>query len=508
MMAHQLEAHKAHDLLPGVHDLQAYVQEAAAQGAPAHEVEHGIWRRILALGRTALGQFFDLQGMGDLGPTLELPDDRTVPRLDAVHTRNYRSIFGDFSLRRTAYGTREGQKIEFVPLDTRLQLPESDYSYLLQEWDMTLGCESSFGRVAATLEEVLGLKQSVDSLERMSRQMAELVGPFRASRPRPAEDEEGPVVVTQADGKGVVIRRAAAEPKIQGHRRKGQKAKKKRMATVGTIYTIARAQRTAEEVIESLFRDPKAQASRPDRNAVPRPEPLHKHVWASLSYEQEGREVRGTDEVFSWLRAELALRNPDQRKETVHLMDGQESLWEAAAEYLPRANVVEELDFLHVTPRVWEAAHLFFKEGSDAATAFVRERLKRILEGEVSGVVRGLRAMGTRRHLGATKRKRLETICGYFQKNAARMRYDEYLAKGYPIASGVIEGACRHYVKDRMERAGMHWTLVGAQAMLDVRSEYLNGDWTGFHKYRIQSETERLYPHQERLDELSWPVAA
>jgi hypothetical protein len=116
--------------------------------------------------------------------------------------------------------------------------------------------------------------------------------------------------------------------------------------------------------------------------------------------------------------------------------------------------------------------------------------------------------MGTRRHLGATKRKRLETICGYFQKNASRMHYEEYLAKGYPIASGVIEGACRHSVKDRMERAGMHWTLLGAQAMLYVRSEYLNGDWTGFHKYRIQGETERLYPRRERLDEIPWPVAA
>jgi hypothetical protein len=506
MLAHDLEARKAHDLIPGVQDLQAFVQQAAAQGTPAHEVERGIWRRILALGHTALGQFFDLQGTGDLGPTLELPGDRTVQRLDEVHTRNYRSLFGDFPLGRTAYGSREGQKIEFVPLDSRLQLPESDYSYVLQEWDLMLGCESSFGRVAATLEEVLGLKQSVDSLERMSRQMASTVSSFREGRPRPEEDEEAAVVVTQADGKGVVIRRAADEPKIQGHRRKGQKAKKKRMAIVGTIYTIDRVMRTADDVIESLFRDP--QASRPPLRIVPRPEPLHKHVWASLSYEQDGQDVCGTDEVVSWLSAELALRNPDQGKETVHLMDGQESLWAATAEYLPRANVVEEWDFLHVTPRVWEAAHLFFREGSDEATAFVRERLKRLLEGQVSGVVRGLRAMGTRRRLGAAKRKRLEVICGYFRKNAPRMRYDDYLAKGYPIASGVIEGACRHYVKDRMERAGMHWTVSGAQAMLDVRSEYLNGDWPGFQRYRIGRETERLYPHRVLLDAMPWPVAA
>ncbi len=77
------------------------------------------------------------------------------------------------------------------------------------------------------------------------------------------------------------------------------------------------------------------------------------------------------------------------------------------------------------------------------------------------------------------------------------MRYDEYLAKGYPIASGVIEGACRHLVKDRMERAGMHWTIVGAQAMLDVRSVHLSGQWAAFQQHRIARATERLYPYRQ-----------
>src|SRR5271168_530591 len=105
--------------------------------------------------------------------------------------------------------------------------------------------------------------------------------------------------------------------------------------------------------------------------------------------------------------------------------------------------------------------------------------------------------MGTKRKLKGTKAKRLRVLCGYLKKNARRMRYDVYLEKGYPIASGVIEGACRHYVKDRLERAGMHWTKEGAQAMLDVRSEYLNGDWQAFQAYRINQETTRLYPDRQ-----------
>jgi hypothetical protein len=85
------------------------------------------------------------------------------------------------------------------------------------------------------------------------------------------------------------------------------------------------------------------------------------------------------------------------------------------------------------------------------------------------------------------------------------MRYDVYLAAGYPIASGVIEGACRHMVKDRMERSGMRWTLESAQAMLDVRSTYINGDWDTFMKYRIEKETQRLYPHRELVEPIDMP---
>jgi hypothetical protein len=115
--------------------------------------------------------------------------------------------------------------------------------------------------------------------------------------------------------------------------------------------------------------------------------------------------------------------------------------------------------------------------------------------------------MGTKRRLKGARKERLKGICGYLEKNSVRMRYDLYLASGYPIASGVIEGACRHYVKDRMERAGMHWTKAGAQAMLDVRSEYLNGDGEGFQKFRIDRENEKRYPHRQALDSVQWALA-
>jgi hypothetical protein len=92
----------------------------------------------------------------------------------------------------------------------------------------------------------------------------------------------------------------------------------------------------------------------------------------------------------------------------------------------------------------------------------------------------------------------LRPLFSYFlESNLHRMRYDQYLAFGYPIATGVIEGACRHIVKDRMERAGMRWKVPGAQAMLELRVIYTNGDWKAFQAYRIEQETKRLYPRTQ-----------
>ena len=142
----------------------------------------------------------------------------------------------------------------------------------------------------------------------------------------------------------------------------------------------------------------------------------------------------------------------------VHLCDGQETLWEARECHLPQRNTPNILDLLHVTPRLWQAAHVFYAEKSDEAEQFVRERVLKVLEGQGELVIRGLRQMGTKRKLTGSKKATLTKVCAYLENNLERMHYDEYLAKGYPIASGVIEGACRHLVKDRMERAGMHWT--------------------------------------------------
>jgi hypothetical protein len=487
-MTHSNAPFKMENLQKRLDDLKESIQTSVRKGRPAHEAERDFWQQLLQMGREAMGLFFHLQGAGDMGETVSLPTGEECQRLEEQHQRRYVSVFGEFLLWRAVYGSREKQKIEFVPLDHRLQLPESVFSYVLQDWDQSLCVDEAFGQAKTTMERILGLKQSVGSLEQMNQDMAKEATTFMLNRPVP--EEEGEIVVASADQKGIVRRRSVDNPAPKAHRTKGEKARVKRMATVATTYTVDRYARTAEEVVAALFRD----GVEPVRK---RPEPQHQEVWASLP--KNAKPGSGIDSAFAWMVGGLYMRGRLEGKPMVFLSDGQKALWEARDSWLPEG-AIDILDLLHVTPRLWQAAHLFHKEGSPGAEAFVREHLLRVLQGKAEDVVRGLRAKAVEQKLSSTRKKRLTTVCNYLMSNRQRMRYDEYLREGYPIATGVVEGACRHLVKDRMERAGMHWTVPGAQAMLDVRSIFVSDAWQEYQSYRIESETERLYPFRAIIE--------
>jgi hypothetical protein len=272
------------------------------------------------------------------------------------------------------------------------------------------------------------------------------------------------------------------------------------MALLGASYTVDRRVRAPEEVAASLF-------LKPSVSSAQQPGPQHKRLRASLARSESGSTDPAQAEIFGWMAMEAEDRNRAGTKPTIVLMDGQHCLWDAAQRDLPDG-AIEILDLLHVTPRLWKAAYLFHPKGSASAAQFVRSRVLRILKGEVRSVVRGLRQMATRSGLTGRKRKKLERICQYFENHRSRMRYDQYLAAGYPIATGVIEGACRHVVKDRLERAGMQWVFEGAQAMLDLRTIHLSDQWDEFQAYRIKNEAARLYPAADQTEAIEWPIAA
>src|SRR5271157_4166 len=165
-IAEPLTVLKSELLQKMVPELIHFLASAQREGKPVHEVEEGLWDVLLQIGNQSMKAYFDSHGTGDLGPTVTLPNGEEVNRLEKLHTRQYVSIFGRFDLKRAVYGTRESQAIAFVPLDNRLQLPESDFSYLLQDWDQELAAEQAFSKVNETIARMLRLEEHTDCLEK------------------------------------------------------------------------------------------------------------------------------------------------------------------------------------------------------------------------------------------------------------------------------------------------------------------------------------------------------
>ena len=301
--------------------------------------------------------------------------------------------------------------------------------------------------------------------------------PFGLEHAASPADEEAELLVATADGKGVPMRRPLEERVRRGPRRsKGEKANKKQMAYVGAVYTIDRFRRTAEDVLDELARN---------ERAADRPAPQHKQVWAEMTRVAEGQSCSGRERLFIEMAIACGERDPQRRKTLICLMDGETALWGVQVGWLPRA--VGILDLFHVLERLWQAAHVFHREGSCEAAQFVADHLRLLLTGKVGQVIGRLKRLRDEHQLRGSQRRTVSTIIGYYENNRQHMRYDEYLAAGYPIGSGVAEGACRHVVKDRLEQTGMRWTVDGAQAMLHLRAIYLNGHWDEFVNYRIRN---------------------
>jgi hypothetical protein len=217
----------------------------------------------------------------------------------------------------------------------------------------------------------------------------------------------------------------------------------------------------------------------------------NKRLWAEMNLLGEDAVSHGAKRVFESLAAERTERDPERKKTLICLMDGDHHLWSLQQKHLPDA--VEIIDIFHVMEKLWLAAHCFHPEASLEAEGWVRRHLAMLLENKVDSVRGLLQREINKAMLNSTKLKHLMTVRNYFSNNRLRMQYGTYLAAGYPIGSGVIEGACKHVIGDRMCGTGMTWEMEGAQRMLDLRVTKLNNEWGQFIKYRIRAEQHQLY---------------
>ena len=459
--------------------------EASAAGIQIQDFERGLFGGLLAVGGKVMDAFLEAQGNGDQG-NIVTHEGQTLHRSEEPVCRPLRTIFGHHQFMQFVYRASTDVKSAVVlrPVDQRLGLSVDRYSPLLQEFSMLFCCEQSFHGSVAAFAQVFGQTLSVDTLEKTSRRMAAEGEMFLQALEAPASSEEGEILVMTADGKGVPLVKQDAQ-RLLPFEGKSQRPGNRRMATLACVYSVDRFVRTPSEIVSMLFRDPIPILDEQNKS---RPESQHKRYFARLPSLMEGlgdELVSGSIQALAWAAKEVSLRRSTDQV-LVRLMDGQHSQWsdaEACRDDLPDTHCVDILDILHVASYVWKAAKALCSNAVEQKE-FARERLFRILNGEVAGVIMGLKQMSTRRQLSSEKTADIATVCGYFTAHQDRMKYNEYLAAGYPIATGVIEGACRHLVKDRLERSGMKWVVEGAQAMLTLRSIMASNAWEQFLKFR------------------------
>ena len=446
-----------------VTQLKDIASKAFLDGQAMDKTEANLYKHLMAVGHELVGAIIAAAGDGDIGPTAE-KNGRHYKQLPKRH-RRYRSIFGDFQIDRFVYGTAPDQAIQAIPLDEHLGLPENDYSLVLESWTGLLATDSSFHCAVERIERIVGIHIPVDSAERIESRLGKSAALVLENQPLIDREAEAEILVQTSDNKGIPMVRIRVETEPVGApiERKGPIPNQKQMACMAGLYTVDRNIRSPQEIIDALFRVPlENKEERVDNR------PQNPRYFASMTKHDQNGNVLGKsaeEQAQQWMTTNT-LRRHRRDQDIVVMHDGQPSLWNCSRSFQEGWNTIDILDLLHVLPRIWSAAKIIHPSEVEQ---YVKGQLFVLLSGGVGLMITALRGYRNRKGVAKADKKELDQIIHYLDANRSRMKYDEYLAKGLPIATGFIEGACRHVIKDRMERSGMRWKEKGAQSMLNLR---------------------------------------
>jgi len=451
------------------------------------ELERSLEPQLRELARRLIQAHLELRAPGEAAGAVCGTDG--APREQArLHERQVETIYGKVEVSRLGYGSAGGESLH--PLDAELNLPQELHSLEVRRRAAEQTAMHSFDETVTALERLTGVAVGKRQVEELVRRAAVDFDQFYQSHPAPDPAKTESILVVSADGKGVVmlpedLREATRKAAQQNSRKldkrltKGEKRNRKRMATVAVVYTVAPFVRRPEDIVRSL-------APRNERapTADPEPKPEHKRVWASLEKHPEA--------VLQEAFREARTRDPERVKNWVALVDGNptqiEIFEDLAALHDIKLTII--VDIMHVAEYVWDASLAFFAEDSRERETWVGEHLLEVLRGKASLVAGGIRRSGTRQRVRGKGRKLVDKCADYLIKYKRYLRYDQYLDRGFPIATGVVEGACRHLVCDRMD-VGARWSLAGAEAVLRLRALRSSGHFDEYWAYHEQQEYRR-----------------
>jgi hypothetical protein len=481
-------------------DLEDWMASEDAAGLQHGELEE----QLDARGRELLRRLF--QDRLDLTAAREerrhdVAGEDGVPRTRAEkgRTRPLVTRFGQVTVSRIAY--RSPGRTNVHPLDRELNLPKEKQSHGLRKMAAIEAARGSHEAAGGAVARATGVRIGKRQLEELARRCAAHVEAFYLFRVISPAPDSWPLVLT-FDGKGIVMlpealrpatakAAAAAQGKLATRLSPGEKNGRKRMAELACVYDAAPVPRTPEEIISTPAqkrRKHKARASKPAQKGKPR-EPQARGKWLTASV---------TDDIPAVIAAafdEAERRDPQHKREWAVLIDGNNTQIEAVTAEAARRGVTVTIviDFIHVLEYTWKAAWSFFDKGEPAAEEWVAAQARKILHGKAAQVAAGIRRRATTYGYSPAERAGADECARYLDNKKDYLGYATALQKGWPIATGIIEGACRHIVKDRMDITGARWGLEGAEAILKLRAVIATGDFDAYWRFHLRREHERIH---------------
>jgi hypothetical protein len=417
------------------------------------------------------------------------PDEITRTRLETGHGRLMATLFGTVTVTRCAW--RKPGAPDYRPADAALSLPAGRHSHTLAKLAALEAARGSFDAAHAAIARRCGPVTGKRQIEESAVNAASDIPAFYAARiPEPCTPSV--LVVLSSDGKGVVMRpgalraataKAAAKlGKMRTRLAAGEKPNRKRMACLATVYDAEPAKRRPHDVISPPG------GRHGDRELPPGPKALARWLAGSVRNDPA--------EVIAAMYDEAEARDPAHLRTWVVLVDGAEhQLGLIRAEAVRRDVTIHIIiDIIHVLEYIWGASWCFHEAGDPAAEDWVAVKALAMLAGDSTRAAQEVTAEADAAGLAGSRGTGADACVRYLGSKHDFLRYDQALAAGWPIATGVIEGACRHLIADRLSISGSRWGLDGAEAVLTLRAVISNGDFSEYWRFHLEREHQRLYP--------------
>jgi hypothetical protein len=485
-----------------VREMHEHLSSSGTLRAEHGEVESWLEVEGRELLRLMLQEHLDLRAAIERRVSVRGADE--VERTEVRDSeRGLESVFGEVDVGRKLYQA-EGHE-GLAPLDAVLNLPRDHFSHGVRRFVAKEIARASYDEVDELIRDRSGAKIAKRQIEELAVRAAQDFDAFYELRKREREATSDLLVIS-TDGKGIRMRhedlleatRKAAEkhvPKLGTRRAPGEKPNK-RMAQVAAVYSVPAWPRSAAAVLHAL---------RDGTSNDDRPEVSNKRVFASVENSQR-KVIRAAFE-------EAHRRDPRHRRRWVVLVDGDPHQLRAVKREAKRlgVEVTIVLDVIHVLEYIWKAARALFGAADAQAESWVSDRLLALLTGRSGGdVARTIRwwAQSRADDLDERDEKAIEEATGYLadRTRTRLIRYADALRDGLPIATGVIEGACRYLVKDRMERTGAFWCVEGAEAVLRLRALRAPGDFDDYWQFHLAREKERNHAARYANGEIPDPL--